>query len=150
MLDLTLAVLHHLIVFALVGVVLMELVSVRSGMDIRAVQRVAAMDLGYAMLAGLVLLVGFTRAVLAAKGWEYYSANPFFWAKIGTFMIIGLLSIAPTVSYLRWRKAGTAPTDQAVATVRLFLLAEVVLFAPLLAFAATMARGTGSQRAASG
>ena len=140
-LDLTLAVLHHLIVFSLVGVVLAELAIVRRGMDAAAVQRVAAFDLWYGILAGLIVLVGFTRAIFAAKGWDFYSHNLFFWAKIATFVVIGLLSIPPTIAYVKWRKAGVTPTDEAVATARHFLLIEMVLFAPLLAFA--VARGYG-------
>ena len=143
MLDLILAVLHHIIVFSLVGVVLAELAIVRRGMDAAAVGRVAAIDLWYGILAGLIVFVGFGRAILAAKGWDYYAHNLFFWAKIATFVVIGLLSVPPTIAYVTWRKAGAAPTDEAVAKVRRFLLIEMVLFAPLLAFAAAMARGVG-------
>ncbi len=49
---------------------------------------------------GAILIVGFSRAVYAAKGWAYYSHNLLFWAKIGTFAVIGLLSIAPTMSII--------------------------------------------------
>jgi putative membrane protein len=43
-LDLVLAILHHLIVFALVAIIFVELVNVRSGMDAVAARRVAAID----------------------------------------------------------------------------------------------------------
>ena len=143
MLDLFLATAHHLLVFGIFGVVFAELMLVRRGMDRAAVTRVAAIDLWYGVLAGLILIVGFSRAVFAAKGWAYYSDNGFFWAKIGTFLLIGLLSAPPTIAYFRWKRAGAAPSDEQVAGVRRFLHAEVVLFAPLLAFAAAMARGYG-------
>jgi putative membrane protein len=142
-LDLVLAILHHLIVFALVAVVFVEFVSVRSGMDAAAVRRVAAIDAWYGILAGLIVVVGFSRAIFTAKGWDYYSHDLFFWAKIGTFAAIGLLSIPPTVSYFKWRRTGATPTDAAVANVRRYLWVEMVLFAPLLGFAAAMARGYG-------
>jgi len=142
-LDLVLAILHHFIVFALVAIIFVEFVNVRSGIDAAAVQRVAAIDAWYGMLAGLIIFVGFGRAIFAAKGWYYYSHNLFFWAKIGAFVAIALLSIPPTLAYLKWRKAGATPADEAVAKVRRYLWIEVVLFAPLLAFAAAMARGYG-------
>src|SRR5512133_3527223 len=141
MLDLPMAVLHHFIIFALFGVLLAELVTVRRGMDAAAVVRISAMDLWYGILAGLIVVVGFARAIFAAKGWDYYEHNAFFWAKIATFVVIGLLSIPPTLQYPKWRRAGTVPTDEAVAGVRRYIWIEVVLFAPLLAFAAAMARG---------
>jgi putative membrane protein len=143
MLDLVLAILHHLLVFGLFGILFAEFMLVRPGMEPAAVRRVAAIDLAFGALAGLVLVVGFARAGMAAKGWAYYSHNGFFWAKIGVFLLIGLLSAPPTIAFIRWRRAGVSPTDQQVAGVRRFLHAEVVLFTLLPAFAAAMARGYG-------
>ena len=142
-LDLLLAIAHHLFVFGLFGVVSAELVTVRPGMGAADVRRVAGVDVWYGVLAGLVVVVGVCRAVFAAKGWAYYSHNLFFWAKILTFILVGLLSIAPTIAFLRWRKSGAVPDDAQVKGVRRWLIAEFVLFAPLLAFAAAMARGYG-------
>jgi len=143
MLDLGLAIGHHILVFALFGVLAAELVLVRRGVDLATLGRVGRIDLWYGVLAGLIIAVGFARAVFAAKGWAYYSHNLFFHAKIGTFVLIGLLSVPPTIAYIRWRRAGGAPTDAQVATVRRFLWAELALFALLPAFAAAMARGYG-------
>jgi putative membrane protein len=143
MLDLMLAILHHLMVFSLVAVVLAEFVSVRHHMEVAAIARVATLDLWYGVLAGLILIVGFSRALFAAKGWYYYEHNLYFWAKIATFAAIGLLSIPPTLTYLRWRRTNLLPTGEEVAKVRRYLLFEILLFAPLLGFAAAMARGYG-------
>ena len=146
MLDLALAIGHHLLIFALFGVLFAELISVRRGMDAAAVTRIAAVDLWYGVLAGLIVVVGFSRAVFAAKGWAYYSHNGFFWAKLGTFAVIGLLSVPPTLAFTRWRRSGAAPTDAEIGGVRRYLVIEVVLFALLPIFAAAMARGYGEFR----
>jgi putative membrane protein len=143
MLDLILAILHHVFIFALFGVLVSEFMVVRRGMDAAAAARVVAIDAWYGALAGLILVVGFSRAIFAAKGWAYYAHDAFFWAKIGTFLVIGLLSVPPTLAYLRWRRASASPSDEAVATVRRCLWMEVALFPLLLAFAAAMARGYG-------
>ena len=142
-LDLVLAILHHLFVFALFAVLFAELVMVRRGMDAVAVTRVVSIDLWYGVLAGLILVVGFSRAIFAAKGWYYYAHNLFFWAKIGTFVMIGLLSIPPTLAFLKWRRSIALPTEESVDRVRRYLWIEVALFALLPAFAAAMARGYG-------
>ena len=52
MLDLALAICHHLLVLALFGVLFAELIAVRRGMDIATVARVAAVDLWYACWPG--------------------------------------------------------------------------------------------------
>ncbi len=141
--DFALAIIHHLIVFALFGILAAEFVSVRRGMSVDSVARVAAIDLGYGALAAVIVVVGFTRAVFAAKGWAYYSHNGFFWAKITTFAVIGLLSVPPTLKYIRWRRVDGPPSDQEVGSVRSFLHIELVLFALLPIFADAMARGYG-------
>ncbi len=143
MLDLVLAIAHHILVFSLFGVLFAELVLIRKGVDLPTVARVGRIDLMYGVLAGLIIGVGFSRAIFAAKGWAYYSHNLFFHLKVGTFVLIGLLSIPPTVAYIRWRRSGAAPSDAQVAGVRRWLWAEMALFALLPAFAAAMARGLG-------
>lgn len=142
-LDLMLAILHHFFAFGLFAILFAEFMLVRRGMDAATVARVQAIDVKYGMLSGLILVVGFARAVFAAKGWTYYQHNAFFWAKIGTFAAIGLLSIPPTLTLLQWRRASTLPTDEAVDRVRRYLAMEMGLFVLLPVFAAAMARGHG-------
>ncbi len=143
MLDLVLAIDHHLLIFAIFGVLVTELILLRRGMDQTAVAQMGAIDLWYGLLAGLIIIVGFSRAIFAAKGWDYYAHNAFFWAKIGTFAAIGLLSLPPTFAYIRWRRAKVIPTDAQVKGTRLYLWLELGLFALLPIFAAAMARGYG-------
>jgi putative membrane protein len=142
-LDLSLAIGHHLLIFMLFGVLFAELILVRPGMDQAVVARVAAIDAWYGILAVLIIIVGFSRAIFAAKGWDYYLHNVFFWAKIGTFAVIGLLSVPPTIAYIRWKRGNLAPTDAPIRAIRRYLWIELALFALLPIFAATMARGYG-------
>src|ERR1700674_4863685 len=93
--DLALAVGHHLLIFALAAVLAFEIGAIKQGMSGADAARVGKVDLWYGILAVLIIVVGFSRAVFAGKGWDYYSHNHFFWAKIGAFAIVGLLSIQP-------------------------------------------------------
>jgi putative membrane protein len=138
-----LAILHHLFIFSLFAVLIAEIVGVRRGIDATTVTRVQMIDNWYGVLAALILIVGFSRAIFAAKGWVYYEHNAFFWAKITTFVVIALLSISPTVTFLRWRRENASPADAAVAKVLAYLWMQVALFPLLPAFAAAMARGYG-------
>jgi putative membrane protein len=145
--DLHLAIAHHLLIFILFGVLVSELILVRQSMAGDDIKRIASIDRWYGIVALLVLIVGFSRATFAAKGWAYYSVNSFFWAKIGVFALIALLSIWPTVKFLNWRRdfltAGNPPGAVSVSVVRRILWTEMILFAFLPAFAAAMARGYG-------
>jgi putative membrane protein len=147
--DLALAIAHHLLVFSLAGILAFEIGSIRPSITRDDVLRIARVDLWYGILAAAILVVGFTRAIFAAKGWAYYSVNVLFWAKMCAFLIVGLLSIAPTVALIRWRKASErdpafSPPQDAVRGIRRFLWAEAALFALIPTFAAAMARGYGS------
>lgn len=143
MLDLGLAIGHHLIIFALFGILAIEIVLVRRGMSLDTVNRVARVDIWYGLLAGAILIVGFCRAIFAAKGWAYYSHNAFFWAKLAAFFLVALLSVPPTIQFIHWQREGHEPSDPGVRRVKVFQYAELVLFAFLPIFAAAMARGYG-------
>jgi putative membrane protein len=145
--DLYLAIAHHLLIFVLFGILVSELVLTRQSMTGNDIRRLASIDFWYGIVALLILIVGFSRAIFAAKGWAYYSVNSFLWAKIGVFVLIALLSIWPTVKYLNWRRnfrnANSVPDALSVSGVRRILWLELVLFPFLPAFAAAMARGYG-------
>jgi putative membrane protein len=143
MLDLLLAIGHHLLIFAIFGIICAEFWAIRPGMSSATVTRVAALDLWYGILAMAVLAVGFCRSIFAAKGWGYYSHNGFFWAKLAAFAAIGLLSLPPTLALIRWRKAALAPSDSDIQSARRYLRWELALFVFLPIFAAAMARGYG-------
>src|SRR6185437_15115152 len=146
--DLAFAIGHHVLIFALAGVIAFEVGVVKPGITAGDIARVGKADAWYGILAVLILIVGFTRAVYAAKGWAYYAHNHFFWAKIGTFALVGILSIWPTIQFIRWRNAlkkdpAALPASNAIATARRFIWLEVILFAFIPVFAAAMARGFG-------
>jgi putative membrane protein len=146
--DLSLAIVHHLLIFLLAGVLAFEISVIRPSMKREDVLRVASVDNWYGILAVAIVVVGFSRAIYAAKGWAYYEANGFFWAKIAAFAMVGLLSIIPTIQIIRWRRALKAdaaflPAAPAIAGVQRYLWAEVAFFALIPAFAAAMARGYG-------
>ncbi len=69
MFDFSLAIGYHLLIFVLFGVLVAELILVRSGLDQMTIARTARIDLCYGVVAGLIVIVGFTRAIFAAKGW---------------------------------------------------------------------------------
>lgn len=148
MTDLILAIAHHFLIFALLGLLTAELAMVRVGLNQKALKRLALMDVHYGLFAGLILAVGFARVYYGVKGPEAYIPNPVFWTKVGLFLFVGLLSAPPTIAFLKWRKAskadeGFSPGEAEVLRIRKFLLAETVVFLLIPVFAALMARGYG-------
>lgn len=146
--DLILACLHHLLILMYAGVFIAEAFLVRPGLTGNNLALVARLDSMYGGIAGAVILVGLGRVFFGLKGWEYYAVIWPFWAKMGAFLAMGLLSILPTMRFIAWRKAAAAdpayvvPDDQ-IAAARNFIRAEAVFFALVPIFAAMMARGYG-------
>ncbi len=146
--DAALSWLHFLFAFILVAAIAAEAFVLRLPVDGRVARLLLRIDLVYAISAVLIIIAGVSRVIWGAKGWPYYQEQPFFWAKMATFGAIGLLSIAPTRSFMRWVKQGRAEpayvvADAEVQRVRRLVIAETMLLGLLLAFAALMARGIG-------
>jgi len=146
--DLLLAIAHHVLIFALFGLLVTEMVTIRPTMGAAAVRYVAKLDIAFGVVAALVLIVGFCRVFFGIKGAGFYLPNPLFWAKIASFAAVGLLSIQPTLQILRWRRAAGdgddfRPAAAEVKTVRRFMHYEGLAFVAILVFAALMARGYG-------
>jgi putative membrane protein len=147
--DLLLASLHHLAVFTLVGLFAAEFALLRQGLAGQRIGQLARIDAAYGAVAGLVIVVGVVRVIFGAAGWQYYVGNHMFWGKMTAFLVMGLLTIPPTLAMRRWQKAATADSSYAppireIAGQRRFvhLQAGVLLLIPI--FAAAMARGYGS------
>lgn len=142
------AYLHHLAAFALVASLVVEFVLVKPGITYANARIVQKADIAFGITAGIILIVGALRVMYFEKGPLYYRHNIAFHAKLGTFLIVGILSIIPTMEFLRWRKQmrdGTAPeiTPQKLKTVRMLIHLELVGVAIIILCAALMARGNG-------
>lgn len=142
--DALLALLHYLSIFAVVAVIVAELVLCKGVLDPATVRRLSGIDRVYPIAALLALATGFARVFLGPKGWWFYGANPFFWAKLGVFIAIGLLSIPPTIAFIRWRKSGVAPTAAETAGTRRYISWQTMLLPLLPVCAVLMARGIGA------
>lgn len=115
----------------------------RGPLTVDALPRLAKIDAGYGACAGLLLVVGLLRVFHGIKGEDFYLHNPWFHVKVGTFVLVGLLSILPTIRYARWKKAKVAPDAAALVRTRTVLRVELVGLAVIFVLAAAMARYGG-------
>jgi putative membrane protein len=146
--DLWLAIAHHLVVFMLVAILAVQIALIRPGITADQVVRLRTLDGFYGSLVGLILFVGILRVMYGARGQEFYSENPVFWMKMAAFALVGLISIQPTVKiYGWWQQARggaffSAP-DEEIMRVQKFLKAEAAVFVTIPAFAVAAAHGIG-------
>ncbi len=143
-----LAAAHHLLFFGLISMLVTESVLLSRPIDAAALRRLGGVDRGYGIVALLLLIVGFSRVFHGIKGYDFYLHNPWFHAKVGAFLLAALLSIWPTIRFMRWRKAlkadpGFVPPTAEVAGLGRIVRFELILIAVIFVCAAAMARYGG-------
>ena len=147
--DLILAYLHYFTLFATFSLLVAELVVLELPLQPGRWRYMSRLDIGYFIAAIGVLVTGLGRVFLGFKPALYYWHDLWFHALWITFLAIGLLSIVPTISFIRWAKAeradaGFVPPATTLRHVRGHLVLELLLFCIAPLFAILMARGYGA------
>jgi putative membrane protein len=142
------AFLHHLLAFTLVACVAYEFLAFHKVLTIEEARRIQRVDLVYGISAGLLLIVGLLRVFIFEKGVNFYIHNPFFWVKMAVFALVALMSIDPTLRFIRWNrtlKEGRPPviSEAEFKRTRLLIHLELAGIVIILLAAAMMARGIG-------
>jgi putative membrane protein len=139
--DLLFAILHHFLVFTLAGLLAAELALVRPGLSGASLNLLGRIDAAYGGVAMAIVVVGICRVIFGLRGWDYYVSNHAFWGKMACFVVVGLLSIRPTMRIIAWRRSGTGAVPEGeVNAVRGWIRGEIFFLALVLVFAAMMAR----------
>jgi putative membrane protein len=105
-------------------------------------------DIVYGLAALGVLGTGILRVLYFGQGSSFYTENPLFWWKVGTYLAVGTLSLYPTITYILWaiplRKGELPQVSESLATrLKWILNIEILGFALIPLLAALMARGVG-------
>ena len=141
------AYLHYLSIILLAGFLIGELVMCRAGMTIEQARRLAGIDAVFFAAALAALATGLLRLFFYAKGVGFYTGNSAFWAKMALYVIIAVISITPTRTFLRWKRAaverGALPAGDEIAAARRLIHIELGLLALMPLMAVLMARGIG-------
>ena len=140
------AFLHHLCAFTLVSALAIEFTLIRQELTLASARRLLMTDMVYGIAAGALLVVGLSRVFFFEKGAEYYFHSHAFLTKLSLFIVVGLLSIIPTMEFLSWRGAVRASQVPAIDAKKMRRVTAVIhgeLFAIviILLCAAIMARG---------
>jgi putative membrane protein len=136
---------HYIGIMLIIASLLGEHLLLKQDLTMSEARTLQRLDTVYGAAATLVLITGVMRMYLE-KGVSYYLHNGAFHALLGLFIAIGLLSIYPTMIFLRWRGDTRAGRGQQLPSgqftrLRMILRVEMtlLLLAPL--FAAAMAHG---------
>jgi len=92
---------HYLSLFAIVGLITYERVTVEAGMSKEKEMNLAIADIGVGASGIAILISGYYRATQYGKGWDFYSHEPIFWLKMIFLCIFGAASLFPTATFIQ-------------------------------------------------
>jgi putative membrane protein len=136
---------HYIGIMLLLASLLGEHLLLKQEMTVSEARTIQTLDIVYGASATIVLVTGIMRIFLE-KGAAYYNHHIAFHILFGIFVIVALISIYPTVTFLRWRNDTSAGHGQQLERaqfkkIQMMVRVEMtlLLLAPL--FATWMAHG---------
>ena len=100
------------------------------------------------MILIIIIISGILRVKFFGQGAEFYTHNPLFWFKVGSYIAVGLLSLYPTITYILWaipisKNNLQSINSELVSRFRVIINIELVGFLVIPLMATLMARGIG-------
>lgn len=135
-------ILHFVAIAVLVGCVVLENMAVGETLNKEDRRNLRRVDRFVGPAAMAVLVIGLVLWFGVGKPASFYSLNPLFHAKVGLFIVAALISLAPTLFFIRQVKA-EAEEVTVPSYIRLALRAQLLLLAIMPVLAWLMARGVG-------
>jgi len=144
--DAILAYLHFTAIFVLFSFLVAEAVLFRGPLDPWVIRLLGRLDLWYFGSAIVVLATGFARLGFGVKGAEFYLSGWPIYVKLALFLAVGLISVGPTLRFIRWRREldhdpGWRVDDAERRKVRRTIMIEIHIAALIPLVAVIMSRG---------
>jgi putative membrane protein len=142
--EILLRYIHFISIFAIVGSLVSEHLLLRKELTRAEVGRLSRIDAVYGIAALTLLTAGLTLWLGGfGKPAEFYTKNWIFHTKITLFAVIGVLSIYPTVFFIKNRKGNPDEKIIIPKTVFWMLRFELMLLFIIPWLAGLMAHGIG-------
>lgn len=135
--------LHFICVFGVVSAVVSEHLLLKSELSRKEISRLSRIDAVYGLSALVLLGAGLALWFVVGKPASYYSHNWVFHLKLTLFAIVGLLSIYPTVFFIKQRKGDAHQMIQVPKGVILCIRMELLILTIMPFLAVLMAKGIG-------
>jgi putative membrane protein len=142
--EIILRYLHFISIFTIVSTIVAEHLLLKKTLSRAEISRLARIDAVYGLAALTLLTAGLTLWLSGVgKPAAYYSKNWIFHTKLTFFLTVGLLSIYPTVFFIKNRKGNQQEMVNVPKTVFWMLRLELLLLFIIPLLAGLMARGLG-------
>ena len=114
-------------------------------MNAAVVERLVLLDVIYQISMASVLATGLVRVFWGIKGVSWYATQPLLHLKITLFVVMVILSMAPTLAFRRWRRklraTGALPGAEELRKVRRLVMVQSHILPVVAVIAVFWARG---------
>ncbi|MBI1769947.1 MAG: DUF2214 family protein [Bacteroidetes bacterium] len=143
-LEIILRYVHFISIFTIVGTLASEHLILKKELKRAEIGKLARIDMVYGLAAMTLLIVGLTLWFgSVGKPAVYYTKNWIFHTKLTLFLIVGLLSIYPTIFFVKNRKGNPEEIVAIPKTIFMMLRMELLLLFIIPMLAGLMSRGIG-------
>ncbi|WP_424961753.1 DUF2214 family protein [Ekhidna sp.] len=137
---------HLLFIITIFCSLVAELIIIQNNISWKSLKKLSAIDGIYGLSALMVVGTGLLNWMVFGKGGTYYTGNTLFLIKISLFIVVGLLSIYPTVMIARAKKQNKKDPPQVImlpnaAKMKRYVLVEIIIMACIPLLAELMANG---------
>jgi putative membrane protein len=142
--DIFLRYIHFISIFTIVGALASEHLLLRQEMTRAEIKRLSVIDAVYGLAALTLLIAGLTLWFGGfGKPAEFYTRNWIFHTKVSLFITVGILSIYPTVFFIKNRKGDPHQTVIIPSSIFWMIRIELMLLFIIPLLAGLMAHGIG-------
>jgi putative membrane protein len=135
---------HFISIFAIVASLISEHLLLKKELTRQELDRLSRIDAVYGIAAVVLVAVGVTLWLGSiGKPAVYYTKNWIFLTKLGLFSLVGILSIYPTVFFIKSRKGSSEEKVRIPTAIFWLLRIEILLLFVIPLLAGLMARGVG-------
>ena len=139
---------HYLGIILCCGALIFERIILKINLSKNETISIIIADVIYGVAGLAILITGILRVKYYGQGGEFYTTNPIFWFKVSLYILIGLISLYPTTTYILWaiplsKNKLPVISEDLVRRFKLIIMTELVGFAVIPFFATLMSRGIG-------
>ena len=134
--------LHFLAIFSLAGTLIITNMAIKPVIKDDDAHNLAKVNAVYSLSAVLAFVFGLVLWLWVGKPAEFYTLNPLFLLKLGLFAFIALLSVFPSLFFVRNYRVRNReiPVPR---SIQMLIRIELVLLVFISITASLMARGIG-------
>lgn len=142
-LEITFRYVHFVSIFLIFSSLAGEYIMLKPQMTRKEIHRLSLLDSLYGINALILLFAGLSLWLWLGKPAEFYTKNWIFHVKLTLYIIVAILSIYPTVFFLKKRKGNKEELVEIPPKIKFLIRMELLILLIIPILAGLMSKGIG-------